>query len=180
MPEYFFTADEHYFHDKIRAYCARPFASVEEMNDTLIANFNAVVSKQDVTIHAGDFAFGHTNDINKIIAQLNGNHIFLKGSHDRWMQNSAKFMWRGTVKGQFIVACHYALRTWERAHYGSWQVYGHSHGNLPPIGKQWDVGVDNNDFKPVSFEQLQKIMEKQPMRHNIKHDTPVEENREIE
>jgi len=37
-------------------------------------------------------------------------------------------------------------------------VYGHSHGRLVPDGKQWDVGVDNNDYLPVSFEKLQEIM----------------------
>lgn len=52
------------------------------------------------------------------------------------------------------------MRTWERSYHGSWQVFGHSHGRLEPIGKQWDVGVDNNNFYPVSFDKLSSIMSK--------------------
>jgi calcineurin-like phosphoesterase family protein len=40
------------------------------------------------------------------------------------------------------------MRVWPRSHHNSWQLYGHSHGKLLPIGKQWDIGVDNNDFYP--------------------------------
>ena len=59
------------------------------------------------------------------------------------------------------------MRVWARSHYNSWQVYGHSHGNLPSVGKQWDVGVDNNDYHPVSENQLRTIMEKQPDNFNL-------------
>jgi len=172
---YFFTADEHYHHAKIIQYCNRPFTSVEQMDGTLIANFNSVVGRDDVTVHAGDFGFFKTRqEAEVVIKRLHGNHIFLKGSHDRWLPDSAKTQWRRMIDGQFIVACHYAMRTWERAHYGSWQVYGHSHGMLAPIGKQWDVGVDNNQFMPVSFEQLKGIMAILPMVHGLGHDKPEE------
>ena len=42
------------------------------------------------------------------------------------------------------------------------QHYAHSHGTLEPQGKQWDVGVDHNDFTPVSFAQLKEIMAGRP------------------
>ena len=35
-----FTSDTHFFHDKIVEYSQRPFASVEEMNEELIARWN--------------------------------------------------------------------------------------------------------------------------------------------
>ena len=38
----------------------------------------------------------------------------------------------GLDKPQLVVLCHYAMRVWDRSHYGSWHLYGHSHGNLPP------------------------------------------------
>lgn len=137
------------------------------MDHTLIRTFNRMVGKDDIVIHAGDFCWSNSPQVakEKYISKLVGNHIFLRGSHDHWLPSSAKDCWRGTVNGQFIVACHYAMRTWERAHYGSWQVYGHSHGQLPPIGRQYDVGVDCNDFTPVSFERLRSIMEETEMTH---------------
>jgi calcineurin-like phosphoesterase family protein len=171
---HFFTADEHYDHAKIIEYCHRPFATVEEMNETLIANHNRVVGKNDITVHAGDFGwFKKPVCALSTITRLNGNHIFIKGSHDLWLPDSSKFMWRKMIEGQFVVVCHYAMRTWERAHHGAWQLYGHSHGTLPPIGKQWDVGVDANNFTPVSFNQLKDILGLIPVLYGPEHDKPV-------
>jgi len=50
------------------------------------------------------------------------------------------------------------MRTWFKSHYNSWHLFGHSHGRLEPIGKSLDIGVDANGFRPVSFEQVKKIM----------------------
>ena len=50
-----------------------------------------------------------------------------------------------------IVVCHYAMRVWPRSHYNSWMLYGHSHGKLAPQRKQWDIGIDNNNFYPISL-----------------------------
>ena len=46
----------------------------------------------------------------------------------------------------------------EHSLYNSWQLYGHSHGKLAPIGKQWDVGIDNNDLYSVSFNKIREII----------------------
>lgn len=157
---YFFTADEHYAHKRVIEYCKRPFSSVEEMNESFIANFNEVVSGSDVTVHVGDFCFESNREyVNKhYVRKLNGQHIFLRGSHDRWLPKSAKRIWTKVIEGQYVMACHYAMRVWERSHYGSWMLYGHSHGTLPPLENQWDVGVDCNNYYPISFYQLKKIM----------------------
>ena len=159
---FWFTADEHYAHRNIIEYCNRPFSSIKEMDKTLIENHNKVVMKNDTTIHAGDFTL-LKNEIyiyQNFINQLNGKHIFLCGSHDYWLgdKNKRQHVWEGTINKQYIVVCHYAMRTWARSHYNSWQLYGHSHGTLQPIGKQYDIGVDNNNFYPVSFNQLKTIM----------------------
>jgi calcineurin-like phosphoesterase family protein len=61
-------------------------------------------------------------------------------------------------KGFHLVLCHYAMRVWPRSHYNSIQLHGHSHGHLLPIGRQWDVGVDNNNYHPVPFDQIIEIM----------------------
>jgi len=156
---YFFTADEHYNHSKIIGYCNRPFDNVTEMNEELIKRHNEVVGENDITVHCGDFYLGPKLLVYDIIEQLNGQHIFLKGSHDHWLGPNNPTMWDKRKLGHNIVACHYAMRTWPRKHYGSWHVYGHSHGNLESYGLSWDVGVDNNDFYPVSIEQLAVIME---------------------
>lgn len=160
---YFFTADEHYDHYNVIKYNNRPWASKSEMNEALIENHNRKVPRNGITIHCGDFHWAKRYDeAQEVIKRLNGQHVFIRGSHDTWMRSSGKFYhdrWSKTVNGQYIVADHYAGRVWPRSHYGSWLVYGHSHGNLESFGKSYDVGVDNNNYEPVSFDELVVIMD---------------------
>jgi calcineurin-like phosphoesterase family protein len=158
---WFFTADEHYGHANIIKHCNRPFSCVEDMNEAMMERHNRLVGPNDITVHAGDFCWCTRYDdaYQQYIRYLNGNHIFIKGSHDSWLPSSAKYMWRKMIDDQFIVVCHYAMRTWERAHYGSWQLHGHSHGTLPHLGKQLDVGVDTHDFYPYPLPVINDIME---------------------
>lgn len=53
----FFTSDTHFWHENIIKFCNRPFSSVEEMNDTIIENWNKVVGENDIVFHLGDFVF---------------------------------------------------------------------------------------------------------------------------
>ena len=164
----YFTADQHYSHRKIIEYCNRPFTSIKEMDETLIANHNEIVKSDDTVIHAGDFTLAKKHIAQNYISRLSGRHIFIGGSHDYWLGKKHPLqILELTVEKQHIVACHYCLRTWARSHFNSWHVYGHSHGNLQPIGKSWDVGVDNNNFYPVSFERLSEIMKSQPDNPNL-------------
>jgi calcineurin-like phosphoesterase family protein len=165
----FFTSDEHYGHANIIKYCGRPFKSIEEMDEELIRRHNSVVQKYDMVIHAGDFAMCSEKEAYKYIYRLTGQPLFLRGSHDKWLRKDApaSTLWEGEIEGQYIAICHYAMRVWPRSHYNSWQLYGHSHGKLEPIGKQWDIGVDNNNFTPVSFEQLKAIMLDRPDNFNL-------------
>lgn len=156
---YFFTADEHYGHDNIIKYCNRPFRNVEEMDDEIIKRFNSMFTENDIVIHAGDFTMkGKSvaeNYIRRLKCPYSGNHVFLRGSHDYW-NKELPYIWEKEINGVYVVVCHYAMRVWARSHYGSIQLYGHSHGKLEPLKNQWDIGVDNNNFYPVSLEDLLK------------------------
>jgi len=155
----YFTSDEHFGHANILNFCNRPFKDVFEMDTEIIKRFNEVVTADDTVIHGGDVAYRNKLSVNNYIDRLNGKHIFLKGSHDKWNKNGS-YIWEGMIEKQYIVVCHYAMITWPRSHYGSWQLFGHSHGNLKDYNKekQYDIGVDNNDFYPVSFEKLKGIL----------------------
>ena len=153
MSKWWFTADEHYGHAAVIAYNRRPFSSAEAMAEALIANHNALVKPQDITVHAGDFCW-KAADKNKILRKLHGTHIVLKGSHGP----AGTQIWEKTIEGQPLVVCHYAMRVWPRSHYGSWQLYGHSHGRLEGAGKQMDVGVDTHDYKPYLWDEIVAAM----------------------
>jgi len=172
-----FTADEHYFHLASIGHSSRPFIDLEEMHAKLIENNNKTVKQNDTVYHFGDFTFSKNLDQirESLIHKLNGRHVFTLGSHDYWHAHVCKELKQRTVfkdiqqikwKGEHIVGCHYALAIWPRSHYGSWHVYGHSHGSFQNTGKSWDVGVDNNNYTPVSFEQLIEIMKDRPANVN--------------
>ena len=165
---YWFTSDEHYGHANVIGFNKRPFKTVEDMDENLIANFNSVVNKDDITIHAGDFCWLNKKEevYKKYVSRLHGNHVLLVGSHDHWQPGSAKYIWRKRIYGQLIVVCHYAMLTWECSHYNSWQLFGHSHGRLDLPHKQYDIGVDNNNLMPVSFNEVCEIMKSKPDNFN--------------
>ena len=166
---YWFTSDQHYGHTNVIGYNKRPFKTVEDMDEQLIKNFNSVVGSEDITIHAGDFCWLNKKEevYKKYVSKLNGTHILLVGSHDHWQPNSAKYIWRKRIEGQLIIVCHYAMLTWESSHYNSWQLFGHSHGKLDLPHKQYDVGVDNNNLMPVSFNEICEIMKDKPDNFNL-------------
>jgi calcineurin-like phosphoesterase family protein len=173
---FFFTADEHYGHRNIIEYCKRPFQHVDEMDQALIDRHNEVVKSKDTVVHVGDFSMAHSRRRveNAYIKRLNGNHVFVRGSHDYWLDHDpieidtgpVRDIWEKKIslagENYYIVACHYAMRAWPRSHYGAWQVYGHTHGKMPGVGKQMDVGVDTNNFYPYSLKQIIEIMRLQP------------------
>jgi calcineurin-like phosphoesterase family protein len=168
----YLTSDEHYHHRKIIGYQNRPFATLEEMNNTLVANHNAIVKENDTVIHIGDFSFGKKEDFLSTALKLNGVHFFMDGSHDLSLRaffvaaqaDHYKQSWEGKIKllpklfeftfnGEKIVLCHYALKKWWASHHGSLHFYGHSHGNDPdPIANSRDIGVDTTNFFPILIE----------------------------
>jgi len=156
---YFFVADSHLGHYNILKYCNRPFNSIEEMDEEIIKRFNSVVSKDDIVIHAGDFTLKGKREAYKYVEQLNGQNIFLKGSHDYWLKGTKSHeIWEKKIEDMYIVVCHYPLLSWPRSHYGSIMLHGHCHGAIPSEGRRMDIGVDTNNFYPYSFNEISTIM----------------------
>ena len=78
----FFTSDTHFNHANILKFCDRPFKNVEEMNETIIVNWNKVIGKDDTVFHLGDFCLGGSAEWTKILDRLNGKIHLIVGNHD--------------------------------------------------------------------------------------------------
>lgn len=76
-----FTSDFHFGHRGIIGYCNRPFASVEEMNDSLIKIWNAHVKPDDEVYFLGDFSL-NPKWSKEIVPKLNGAKTLIHGNHD--------------------------------------------------------------------------------------------------
>lgn len=159
----FFTADTHFDHGNIVSYCNRPFSCKEEMNEAIVANWNSVVRKGDTVYHLGDFSFSPPH---RFLSRLNGTVILVRGNHDhsRSIRGAAFHEVHDILtlnmgpRRPNIVLCHYAMLTWPSAHRGAWHLFGHSHGTLQGVGRSFDVGVDCNNFTPISLEEVAQRM----------------------
>jgi calcineurin-like phosphoesterase family protein len=181
----YFTADTHFGHENILTYCDRPFATVDEMDNALIENWNAVIGPADTVYHLGDFTLGGICAAHDYFAKLNGVIRVLRypWHHDGcWVPKIADMdrqfrSAQGTVVridppvtvlglpaygddrySQTLVLCHYPFAVWDRKHYGAWHLFGHSHGQHQNGGFSFDVGVDCNQFRPVSLDGVVRQM----------------------
>ena len=184
-----FTSDTHFYHENILRYCNRPFRDISEMNEALVRNWNEAVPPDGVIFHLGDFAFGGAEEWEDILNRLNGQIYLILGNHDmkhiqqgvvsRFTHITQQMTIR--VGSRTILLNHYPFLSYGGAYKKVWQLFGHVHsGPLSVMGKdtrctngkdllrlglllprQYDVGVDNNDFHPVSFHKVKAIIEGQ-------------------
>ena len=157
----FFTSDTHFGDAPRLRVDKRPFASISEMDDAIVARWNETVAADDEVWHLGDFAFGPPADrIAELLAALPGRKHLIIGNND----GSATVEQPGwasvghyaemTVEGKRLVLCHYPFRTWNRMGQGVIDLHGHSHGRLTPAPRQYDVGVDVWEFRPVTLATI--------------------------
>ena len=177
----FFTSDTHFNHANILNFCNRPFADVEEMNEALIARWNNVVGKNDTVFHLGDFCFGGAAEWTRLLDRLHGKIHLIVGNHDlkNLRQGIINRFEEVTMQSQIqidehlIYLNHYPFLCYSGAYRPEvWQLFGHVHTRVDNSGidadrlqhlypTQYDVGVDNNDYTPVSYEQVRQIIETQ-------------------
>lgn len=177
----YFTADEHLGHGSILKYCHRPFPTIEDMDNEIIARRNDIVGSNDVVYSLGDFTL--SGDARSYFERLSGISKIIPGGHDRRWIKKYPTLYTKDAKVEIlpplytleipiadqkhpltIVLCHFPLRIWDRSHYGSFHCFGHSHGRLPEYGRSMDVGVDAHDFYPIS---LQDVFDTLSVRRNV-------------
>ena len=183
----FFVSDTHFNHTNIIKYCNRPFNNADEMDAALIKNWNAKVPKDGIVYHLGDFAWGSINYWEKIREQLNGEIILIYGNHDeKYLNNELMYKLFKEVTPQkkiwinktCIYMNHYPFLCFGGSYKGlgaTWQLFGHVHSNsrskegldhkrlVNCFPTQYDVGVDNNNFTPISFDEVSKIITNQQL-----------------
>ena len=162
----YFTADLHLGHSGIIAMRDRPFANKDEMNEALVRYYNAVVHKNDTCYILGDVAHKQSKETTaQLVKRLNGRKILIRGNHDGGIDESLFFAVSvfETIScgSQVCVLMHYPMLSWPRSRHGSLMLHGHRHSdrsyneeNRDAGILRYDVGVDANNYCPVSFEQI--------------------------
>lgn len=159
-----FISDTHFNHKNIIAYQNRPFASVQEMNTTMIENWNRTVSRKDEVFFLGDLSFKQNKDaLRELIASLNGYKILLIGNHDRryspevWMELGFDEVYKyPIIYKDFFILSHKPLYINENMPYRC--IHGHLHSNvIQGEGSRlyYNVSVERINYTPVDFETIQ-------------------------
>lgn len=173
----FFTSDTHFCHKNIIKFCNRPFKDCHEMNEALIKNWNSVVPEDGEVWHLGDFCFGGFKDWYTIFSRLNGHIHLVLGNHDVSAEGSILSLFdsfhgglaRLRVNNTTVIwLSHFPLLCWSESKRGAWNLFGHVHTTKDKhqtgfdyerthkfkTEYQYDVGVDFNDYKPISYDEL--------------------------
>ena len=179
-----FTADTHFGHANIIKYCDRPFDSVESMRSGLVRRWNEVVAADDRVLVLGDFALGRLDDSLGVLADLNGTKDLIVGNHDRpfdpdprrranWTARYLAAGFRSVLSGTvgFTLGGRYPVLLGHFPYVGDSHgpdryadqrpfdgglpiLHGHVHTSWQLNGRQLNVGVDVNDYTPISEDEV--------------------------
>ena len=164
-----FIADTHFGHANIIRFCNRPFESVEEMNETLVSNWNDRVAPSDIVFVLGDLFF-RCDDPEPILDRLAGRKRLILGNHDsswtgkvpsRRHFESVDSFYEGSIGACGATLCHYPMPEWPHGA-RTYMIHGHIHNNthedywplLAVRDRVLNAGVDINGFRPVSLDEL--------------------------
>lgn len=157
MSQVFLTSDTHFFHKKILEFerAARPFSSVEEMNEVLIDNWNSVVTKRDTVWHLGDVCFGKIENL-EILSRLNGTKNLILGNHDQHgIHNYLRYF------RKIEAAKKYDGYLWTHipVHPGQFyrfigNVHGHLHSGKIEDPRYVCVSVERYNLAPIAWEEI--------------------------
>ena len=188
----FFTSDTHWGHTNILEFCNRPYKNVEEMNHCLIDNWNKKVPADGLVFHLGDFAWGGYPFWKNIRDQLNGKIILIKGNHDeknltttgaQELFEHIAYQMKIRVEGRAIYLNHNPFLCYGGTYRDPkglvYQAFGHVHSGPGAKGldverlgvlfpTQYDVGVDNNNYEPISWAEFNEKIGKQLLKSKFK------------
>lgn len=155
----YYISDLHLGHANVLNFDNRPFSTLEEMEETIVKNWNAVVTDNDDVYILGDVVW--KNSYWETIKNLKGRKHLVKGNHDR-LSAEAKACFVSINDYEEIkdgntpvILSHFPIASWNRMTHGSVHLYGHVHNN-------WEMTV--LDGPKAAFE---KHFEKPYLAFNV-------------
>ena len=167
----YFISDTHFHHSNIIKYCNIPFKDINEMNETIISNWNSIITKDDVLYHLGDFCLSNDDEIKSIFNRLNGSKILIRGNHARKSVKFYENIGFEVLTHAPIVLDEYKLMLSHvplpdvKIKDGYINLHGHIHNkkisdDYPKNyseNRHINLSVDSTDFKPVSLGEINKL-----------------------
>ena len=170
-----FTADLHLGHESILK-SRTQFRDIEEHDNTIIEKWNESVKNNDEVYILGDLSFRSTHHISYYLSRMKGKKHLIIGNHDNWMRDinmeeyfvSVEYMKTIKYDHKKLIFCHYPMLEWPGSRYveteSSYLIHGHIHEIKNEVYEHikrylphsLNAGVDINEFKPVTFEELKE------------------------
>lgn len=187
-----FTADLHLSHANIIRYCKRPFASVDDMDEALLAMWSETVRRDDEVWVLGDLALGHTVDVLALAERLPGRKFLVPGNHDHCWAGHKKGVekWRAEYEAAGFTVIDSPVKMWladktvlalldhfpyegdsrnvdrylrhRPADMSGWLLHGHVHERWRQRGRQINVGVDAWGGRPVAEKEIVALVKAGP------------------
>lgn len=166
----YYFGDAHLGHANVIKHDGRPFSNVDEMDKTLINNYNNIVNNNDDVYITGDLFYRNKYNAEDILKKLKGKKHLIIGNHDKhWLKNKElrKYFVEitdiVTIKDEYsmVVISHYPLAEWDGYFRGYYHVYAHIHNNINETynfmktkEKALNSGCMINGYKPVALKEL--------------------------
>ena len=159
MNRIFVIGDTHFGHTKILDFEkeARPFNSIEEMNETLVENWNKVVKPKDTVWHLGDVLFGDDNF--KYVARLNGYKHLVMGNHDQSKLSNYQLYFNkivGAYKLAGHILSHVPVHPTQKYRFKG-NIHGHMHSGK--LDDPWYINVscEQTNLTPIELGSIINI-----------------------
>lgn len=175
-----FYSDPHFGHENVVTYSKRPYSSIEEHDEALIANYNFAIRSQDTVIWLGDCFFMPMEKSQAIMRRLNGNKILVWGGHDGTFSKMLRigfdlvtYEMSMLIAGRVCNLCHFPYagsstrngllderfpEKRPKAKKGQVLIHGHTHSNKALSGNAIHVGVDAWAMGPALMDPVAKLV----------------------
>ena len=177
----YYISDLHLRDQAIFDKCKRPFKSLNEMESTIINNWNNKVNNDDIVYVLGDLVKDDDVAALQIFKRLKGHKNLIVGNHDHQILESirrsdlfetVKFIDLILDKQRKVCICHYPLMDWMEFNRNGFLVYGHIHNKTEKNGPAYKLikefykdlpayncGVDVCGFEPKTLDELISLKE---------------------
>jgi calcineurin-like phosphoesterase family protein len=181
MANIFLTADHHFGHSNtyakflVNGLPMRPFSSVDEMNEFMVARWNETVKPSDKVYHLGDVAMTRA-DI-AIVGRCHGHKRLVRGNHDIFpMKYYTPFFEEiyGVRVLDRMILSHIPLHP-ESLNRWTANIHGHTHNNVPALhfGPQYlNVSVEATEYRPLAIEEVRQRVAAQKAYLAAFHEDP--------
>jgi len=159
-----FIADLHLSHANMAT--RRGFSTVEEHDEHVIAKWNSVVNKRDVTYILGDVTMEKSSPY-PLLDRLNGIKHIVLGNHDRRQDTKKLFDYAESIAGMIqykgIMLTHAPIHPMELEYRFNKNIHGHIHDKVVmkmldgweiPDERYFCVSCEQVDYLPKSLKDL--------------------------